>query len=105
MRTEDREGIAAQLSEVRRRSLQALGRELDELEHRGGEFLPHWRARARKRDPRFDLDEALRDAVPPGDAPLPPGHRDGEEIPFALAWFPAGEYERAIERWPDLAED
>jgi hypothetical protein len=105
MRTEDPEGIAAQLSDVRRRSLEALGRELDELEHRVDEFVPHWRARERKRDPLFDLHEGLDDAVPPGDAPLPVGHRDGEEIPFALAWFPAGEYERAIERWPDLAKD
>jgi hypothetical protein len=105
MRTEDPEGIAAQLSDVRRRSLHALGLELDELEHRVDGFLPHWRARARKHDPRFDLDEALRDAEPPGDAPLPPGYREGEEIPVALAWFPAGEYERAIERWADLAED
>ncbi len=71
MRTEDPEGIAAQLSDVRRRSLQALGRELDDLDRRVDEFVPHWRARERKRDPRFDLDEALRDAVPPGDAPLP----------------------------------
>jgi tetratricopeptide (TPR) repeat protein len=105
MRTDDPEGIAAQLSDVRRRSLQALGSELDGLEHRVDEFLPHWRARERKRDPLFDLHEALHDAVPPGDAPLSPGHRDGEEIPVALAWFPAGEYERAIDRWPDLAED
>jgi tetratricopeptide (TPR) repeat protein len=105
MRTEDPEVIAAQLSALRRRSLHALGLELDELEHRVDQFLPHWRARARKHDPRFDLDEALRDAEPPGDAPLPPGHREGQEIPVALAWFPAGEYERAIERWPDLAAD
>jgi tetratricopeptide (TPR) repeat protein len=105
MRTEDPEGIAAQLSDVRRRSLHALGLELDELEHRVDGFLPHWRARARKHDPRFDLDEALRDAEPPGDAPLPPGYREGEEIPVAVAWFPAGEYERAIERWADLVED
>jgi hypothetical protein len=72
MRTEDPEGIAAQLSGVRRRGLEALGRELDELEQRVDEFLPHWRARERRRDPLFDLHEALDDAVPPGDAPLPP---------------------------------
>src|SRR4051795_99690 len=105
MRTEDPEGIAGQLSDVRRRSLQALGGELDELERRVNEFLPQWRARERKRDPLFDLHEALHDAVPPGDAPLPPGQRDGEQTAVALAWFPAGEYERAIDRWPDLAED
>ncbi|MGO9903073.1 MAG: SEC-C metal-binding domain-containing protein, partial [Solirubrobacteraceae bacterium] len=98
-------GIAAQLSAVRRRSLQALGRELDDLEHRVDEFVAHWRPRERKRNPRLDLPEALHDAVPAGDAPLTAGHRDREEIPVALAWFAAGEYERAIERWPDLAQD
>ena len=105
MPTEDPEGIAAQLSDVRRRSLRALGLELDELEYRVDQFLPRWRARERKREPLFDLDEALHDAVAPDDAPLAPGKRDGVEIPVALAWFSAGEYERAIERWPDLAED
>ena len=29
----------------------------------------------------------------------------GEEIALALAWFPSGEYERAIERWRDLADE
>jgi hypothetical protein len=36
----DLEGIAAQLSDVHRGSLRAVGRELDELEHRVDEFLP-----------------------------------------------------------------
>src|SRR3954454_24660025 len=44
IRTEDPEAIAAQLSDVRRRSLQALGRGLDELEHGVNEFLAQWRA-------------------------------------------------------------
>ena len=43
--------------------------------------------------------------MPPADAPLPPGSHAGEEIAIALSWFPAGEYERAIERWSDLAAD
>ncbi len=40
MRTEAPEGIAAQLSDVRRRSLQALGRGRDDLEHRVDNFVP-----------------------------------------------------------------
>ncbi len=80
IRTEDPKGIAAQLSDVRRRSLQALGRELDDLELRVDEFVWRLRARERKRDPRFDLDVAVRDAIPPGDvsAPArPPQRREG----------------------------
>ena len=104
MRAHDPEGIVAQLSDVRRRSLAALGREHDELEQRVGPFLEQWRADERKRDRRFSLFSALEDAMPPADAPLPRGHRGGE-VPIALSWFPAGEYERAIDRWPDLAEE
>ncbi len=103
IRIGDPEGIAAQLSEVRRRNLEALGREPDDLERRVDEFLPQWRARARTRDPRFDLQEALEEIMPPGDAPPPPGR--APEIPVAISWFPAGEYEEAIARWESLAED
>ena len=31
--------------------------------------------------------------------------RDREEVAVSISWFPAGEYEEAIERWPSLAED
>jgi tetratricopeptide (TPR) repeat protein len=105
MHTDDPEGIAAQLSEVRRRSLEALGREHDELEQRVGPFLEQWRASERKRNQRFAPHSALEDAMPPGDARLPPGSRVGGEIAIAVSWFPAGEYERAIERWSDLADE
>ena len=43
--------------------------------------------------------------MPPTGAPLPPGSHAGEEIAIALSWFPAGEYERALDRWPELAAD
>jgi tetratricopeptide (TPR) repeat protein len=105
MRTDDPEGIAAQLSDVRRRSLEALGRGLDELDERVGPFLAQWRASERKRNRRFAIYSALEEAMPPADAPLPAGHRGDDEIPVALSWFPSTEYERAIERWPHLAED
>lgn len=102
--THDPEGILAQLSDVRRSSLAALGREHDELEQRVDPFLEQWRADERNRNRRFSLFSALEDAMPPTDAPLPRGHRGGE-VPLALSWFPSGEYERAIDRWPDLAEE
>jgi hypothetical protein len=48
-------------------------------------------------DPRSDIAEFhLRAGVPPGDLRSRPGHRNGEEIPVALAWYSAGEYERAL---------
>jgi len=31
--------------------------------------------------------------------------RPGEAIAVSISWFPAGEYEKAIERWDSLAED
>jgi hypothetical protein len=31
--------------------------------------------------------------------------RDGEDVVVSVAWFPSGEYEEAIRRWPSLAED
>ena len=104
IRTDDPEGLVGQLSDARRVSLAALGREHDELERRVDPFLEQWRADERTRSRRFSLFSAIEDATPPADAPLPEGHHGGE-VPLALAWFPAGEYERAIDRWPDLAED
>jgi hypothetical protein len=105
LRTDDPEGIAAQLSEVRRRSLEALGLEADELDRRVDEFLRRWRERERTSESILDLHKALDDALPLDDAPRLPGPRNGEAIPVALSWFPRGEYEKAIERWEDLAQD
>jgi len=103
MRTADREGIVAQLSDARRLSLAALGREYDELDRAVDPFLERWRAAQRRRS-RYSLLDAIEEATAPTDAPLPRGHRCGE-VPLGLAWFPSGEYERAIERWPDLADE
>ena len=105
MRTHDREGIVNQLSAVRRESLGFLGRELDGLERRVDSFLEQWRSEDRTRRGRFprriesaNWVPALRDA-PGVDA------GDHEEVAVSIAWFPAGEYEAAIKRWPSLAED
>ena len=101
MRTEDPEGIINQLSDVRRRSLSALGRELDELEgtsgsvHGGVEL-----GRAFTRAPAARLYEAGNFSLP-----TRPRDRENEEVDVSIAWFPADEYEMAIERWPSLAED
>jgi tetratricopeptide (TPR) repeat protein len=105
LRTDDPEGIAAQLSDVRRRSLEALGLEADELDRRVDEFLLRWRERERERESLLDLHQALDDALPHDDGTRLSGLRDGEPIPVALSWFPRGEYEKAIDRWEDLVED
>ena len=91
---DDPEGVVAQLSDIRRRSLEALGREHDELERRADQFLERWQAARPRRSQFDDFDEGLDD--------VPPSRGD---VALALAWFPAGEYERAIERWASLAED
>ncbi|MBV8218392.1 MAG: SEC-C domain-containing protein [Solirubrobacterales bacterium] len=104
IRTEDPEGIVPQLSQVRRKSLAALDRDVDELERRADEFVAQWRERESDRRSWTDLSCA-------GDNwPAAPEVRDAErsaagEVAVAMAWFPAGEYEKAIERWDSLAED
>ena len=105
LRTDDPEGIAAQLSDVRRRSLEAVGLQADELDRRVDEFLLRRREREHERDSFLDLRQALDDSLPPDDLPRLPGRREAEPTPVALAWFPHGEYEKAIDRWEDLAED
>jgi hypothetical protein len=105
IRTDDPEGIVAQLSDVRRQSLSALGWDGDDLERRVDPFREQWRsdeeARRRRLAGMVDFSNSvpvIRD-LPPAD------DRDGEEVVVSLAWFPAGEFEEAIRRWPSLAED
>ena len=105
MRTDDPEGIINQLSDVRRQSLDALGRGLDELEERVGPFMEDWSSEARTRSRRMarliesaNSMSVMRDA-PRADEP------DHEDVAVSIAWFPSGEYEEAIKRWPSLAED
>jgi tetratricopeptide (TPR) repeat protein len=102
--TGDPEGIVAQLSDVRRRSLHALGQEEhDELERRADPFLEQWRAREREHSRPPPLDPPETPMTPP-DASTPPSDQNGNTA-IALSWFPHGEYEQAIARWPSLAED
>lgn len=102
MRDDDPEGIVAQLSDARRASLAALGRPLDNLEREVDRFLERWRQRENER--RADARPRAAEIDATADA----GRREthpAEEIAVALAWFPAGDYERALQRWPNLADD
>jgi tetratricopeptide (TPR) repeat protein len=92
MRTDDPEGIINQLSDVRRQSLDALGRGLDELEERVGPFMEDWSSDARTRSRRMarliesaNSMSVIRDA-PRADEP------DHEKVAMSIAWFPSGEY-------------
>jgi tetratricopeptide (TPR) repeat protein len=105
MRIDDPEGIIDQLSHFRRKSLEALGRDLDELEQRVDPFLEEWRSEeSAERRRQAQLTKLMNSAPvlrdpPRVDEPL------REDIAVSLAWFPSGEYEEAIRRWPSLAED
>jgi len=68
--------------------------QLDDLERRAEEFLSEWRARRHRSS--SELSDALNE-VPP--------QRTPPDLAIAFAWFPAGEYEAAVTRWPSLAED
>ena len=107
MRTDDPEGIINQLSDVRRHSLKALSRDLDELEERVDPFLEEWGSEEqtdRRRPARLiEAAEAANSMSVIRDTP--PDVPDREDVAVSISWFPSGEYEEAIKRWPSLAED
>jgi len=105
MRTDDPEGIINQLSDVRRQSLNALGRDLDELEQRVGPFMENWRSEEQQRRRRLAPLTECANSVPVLREKPDLDEREREDVVVSLAWFPAGEYEEAIRRWPSLAED
>ncbi|HTP22360.1 MAG TPA: tetratricopeptide repeat protein [Solirubrobacteraceae bacterium] len=105
MRTDDPEGIVAQLSEVRRKSLEALGHELDELEDRVDPFLEAWRPVQRTPSWRIPPLTEPANSMPVIRATPNVHGRDREEVAVSISWFPAGEYEEALKRWPSLAEE
>ena len=101
MRTDDPEGIINQLSDVRRHSLQALGRELDDIEERVHPFMAEWSSEERARKRRLARLIKARNFT----LAAPDRDPEREELVVSLAWFPSGEYEEAVRRWPSLAED
>jgi hypothetical protein len=105
MRIDDPEGIINQLSDVRRQSLAALGRDLDELEERVDPFLEAWRPEEQtaRRRPARPIESANNMSVI-RDAPRV-DELDREQVAVSISWFPSGEYEEAIKRWPSLAVD
>lgn len=82
---DDPEQVVAQLSDIRRVSLKHLGHDLDALERRADDFLEKKRAAERSRRLRRDAERT-------------PGVESG------MAWFPQGEYERAIDLWPSIRQ-
>ena len=102
MRDDDPVQIVAQLSGVRGRSLEALGRDPDEIQGEAGTFLERSRVRHEERAMEWVSRDTEASADTDVDDESPPG---GRPIPVAISWFPAGEYEKAIERWGSLAEE
>ena len=105
IRIDDPEGIVDQLSHFRRHSLRALGRDFDELEERVDPFLEEWRSEEQARRRRLARMDEFVNSVPVIRNTPRSGDPDAEEVVVSLAWFPSGEYQDAIRRWPSLAED
>jgi hypothetical protein len=108
--TGDRERLVAQMSDLRRASLAALGRELDELEARADEFLaqpppprPAWKPDELP-GVLAALDAAAKGAVLAPTAAVPAINPSGGRVVLALSWFPREEFAAALEAWPQLAD-
>jgi tetratricopeptide (TPR) repeat protein len=108
--TGDPERLVAQMSDLRRESLAALGRDLDELEARADAFLaqpqppkPAWQP---EQLPGMlaALDAAKGSALAPT-AGVPAAKSSGARMMLALSWFPRDEFAAALEAWPQLADD
>ena len=94
--TGDPERLVAQMSDLRRESLKALGRQLDDLEARADEFLaqprppkPAWTPSALP-GALAALDAAQSSAVAPAAAvpAVPPSSRGRSRVLLAFGWFP-----------------
>lgn len=98
--TGDPEGLVAQLSDLRRESLAALGRPHDELEKRADVFLEE---HDRPDDPDYLDLHPLAERQAPGEASSSPvGGR--QQVHPAVAWFPPDELQAALARWPQWRE-
>jgi tetratricopeptide (TPR) repeat protein len=81
------------LADERAAALDALGRSPDDLQLRAEELLERQEQEEQARIEAFHRERAAARVVPPHRASL------------GLAWFPAEEYERALQTWPSFAED
>jgi tetratricopeptide (TPR) repeat protein len=91
--TDDPERLVDQLMNERRASMTALGLQADELQAQAAAFdEARQRERAARRAASRELPAAPVDAMP------------ARPVTVAWAWFPAGEYEQALARWPGLTE-
>ena len=93
--TGDPERLVAQMSDLRRESLAALGRQLDELEARADEFLAQPQPPKPAWQPQRATGRARRSAMPPRARPshpqLPSRRRSEQRqdrVLLALGWFP-----------------
>lgn len=80
------------LTSERAETLDALGQPPDELQLRAEELVDREEQAEQARVDAFYRDQSAR-TVPP------------ERASVGLAWFPAQEYQRALETWPSFAED
>lgn len=81
------------LANERAAALDALGRPPDDLQLHAEELVERQEQKEQARVEAFRRDRGTARAVPPHRASL------------GLAWFPADEYERALQTWPSFAED
>ena len=86
LRTGDPERLVDQLADLRQKSLGRLGRPGDPLQEQAAAFL---REKQKTRSPW---------------ATEPEPEAIGAPGTTALAWLPAGDYEQAVELWPELAQ-
>ena len=131
MATGDPEDLVDQLAELRAESRSELGLpDDDELQQQAASFVTpatpqrpastgsrQLTARAADRDPAPALFGQPSSEWPidpwagPGAVPLFPAHQSaipaaaGPPLVLALAWFPAQEYQQALNRWPELTQE
>ncbi|MGH3130991.1 MAG: SEC-C metal-binding domain-containing protein [Gaiellaceae bacterium] len=90
---DDDDDMIWMLTGERAETLDALGRPPDDLQLRAEELLERQEQEEQARAEAFHHDRERTRRVPP--------HRAS----IGLAWFPADEYERALQTWPSFAED
>jgi tetratricopeptide (TPR) repeat protein len=109
--TGDPERLVAQLADLRREQLTALGREPDELDARADAFLTRHRSAPQGRSPDrqstvFTTSQAGPGASSAPAATTPHGTPARQpRLPLAVSWFPAEEFAAALQCWPGLAEE